>query len=55
MSGLVGRGSGGHGHNKREQSALIGVCWDRRASYESRAGQCVTLELGAGSINGPDQ
>lgn len=33
VSGLVGRGGGGQGHNKREQSALLGVCRDRRTSY----------------------
>lgn len=35
VSGPVGRGSGGQRHNKSEQSALIGVCCERRARYES--------------------
>lgn len=39
----MGRGSGGRGHNKREQSALIGVCRERRLSYESQACQRVAL------------
>lgn len=54
MNGLVGRGSGGQGHNKRKQSALIGVFWDRRTSYKSKTGQFVVLKSELAAVTNND-
>ena len=52
VSSLVGRGSEGRRHNKREQSALIGVCRERRTGYESRAGRRVALRREVAALMG---